>query len=66
VPEQAARDTMLGMGMPAVLAELMLQFCAAIKSGQTATVTDTVKKLTGKTPRTFESWTQENAAAFRS
>lgn len=65
VTASAARDSMLGMGMPAVITDMMLEFCAAIKAGQTATVTDTVQKLTGKTPRTFESWAQENAAAFR-
>jgi uncharacterized protein YbjT (DUF2867 family) len=65
IPEQVARDSMLGAGTPAVIAELTLEFCAAIKSGHGATVTDTVKKLTGKTPRTFESWTQEMASQFR-
>ncbi len=65
VPDQAARDSMLGQGMPAILVDALIEFCGAIKAGQCATVTDTVQKLTGKSPRTFESWTQENAAAFR-
>ena len=65
VPDQAARDSMLGQGMPAPLVDALIEFCDAIKAGQCATVTDTVQKLTGKTPRTFEAWAQENAAAFR-
>jgi (4-alkanoyl-5-oxo-2,5-dihydrofuran-3-yl)methyl phosphate reductase len=65
VPDQAARESMLGMGMPAPIVEMMLEFCKAIKAGQAATITDTVQKLTGKTPRTFEAWAQEYAATFR-
>jgi uncharacterized protein YbjT (DUF2867 family) len=65
IPDQAARESMLGMGMPAPIVEMMLEFCKAIKAGQAATVTDTVQKLTGKTPRTFEAWAQEYAATFR-
>jgi len=65
VPDQAARESMLGMGMPAAIADMMIEFTGAIKAGQCATVTDTVQKLTGKTPRTFEAWAQEHAAAFR-
>jgi uncharacterized protein YbjT (DUF2867 family) len=65
IPDAAARESMLGMGMPPQLVEMMIEFTNAIKAGQTATVTDTVQKLTGKTPRTFESWAQEYAASFR-
>ncbi|MBV8761715.1 MAG: SDR family oxidoreductase [Deltaproteobacteria bacterium] len=65
VPNEAAKDSMLGQGMPAPLVDALLEFCDAIKSGQAAAVTDTVQQLTGKPPRTFEAWAKENAAAFR-
>jgi len=65
VPNQAAKDSMLGQGMPAPLVDALLEFCDAIKAGQAGAVTDTVQKLTGKPPRTFEAWAKENAAAFR-
>ena len=64
VPPEAARDGMAGM-MPPVIVDAMLEFYALIKSGQASLVTDTVQKLTGKAPRTFESWAQDNAAAFK-
>ena len=66
VPDQAAKDSMLGQGMPAPLVDALIEFCGAIKSGQAAAVTDTVQRLTGKAPRTFEAWAKENAAAFKS
>lgn len=65
VPDQAAKDSMLGQGMPAPLVDALIEFCGAIKAGQAAAVTDTVQQLTGKPPRTFEAWAKENAAAFR-
>ena len=65
VPGSAARESMLGQGMPAAVVDALIEFCDAIKANQCATVTDAVQKLTGKTPRTFEAWARENAAAFR-
>lgn len=65
VPNAAAKDSMLGQGMPGPLADALLEFCDAIKSGQAAAVTDTVQRVTGKAPRTFEAWAKENAAAFK-
>ncbi len=65
VPDQAARDSMLGSGMPAPIADAFIEFCGVIRAGQAALVTDTVAKLTGRQPRTFEAWVQENVAAFK-
>ena len=65
VPDQAAKDSMLGQGMPAPLVDALIEFCDAIKAGQAGAVTDTVQRLTGKAPRTFEAWARENAAAFK-
>ena len=65
VPPEAARDAMLQTGMPAPLAERMLEVMAAIKSGRGATVSSDVEKVLGRKPRTFAAWAQENAAAFK-
>jgi len=65
VPDAAARDSMLGQGMPKPIVDALIEFCDAIKAGQCDAVTDTVQKLTGKAPRTFAAWAQENAAAFK-
>ena len=65
VPDAAAKDSMLGMGMPAVIADAMLEFTGFVRSGGAGFVTDTVKTVTGKPARTFAAWSQEHAAAFR-
>ncbi|HEY1559002.1 MAG TPA: SDR family oxidoreductase [Kofleriaceae bacterium] len=65
VPDQAARDSMLAMGMPAQIVDLMIEFMGLVRSGQAAAVTDTVQKLTGKPSRSFEAWVKDNTAAFK-
>jgi uncharacterized protein YbjT (DUF2867 family) len=65
VPDGAARDSMLSQGWPAVLADAMLEFTNLVRAGGAGHVTDTVKAVTGKAPRTFADWARENAAAFR-
>jgi hypothetical protein len=56
---------MLKMGMPAVIVDAMLEFMVLVRTGQGATLTDTVQKVTGRPARTFDAWVRENAAAFR-
>ncbi len=65
VPPEAARDAMLQRGMPAVLAENMLEVMAAIKANGAATVTSDVARVLGRAPRTFEAWATDHADAFR-
>jgi uncharacterized protein YbjT (DUF2867 family) len=65
VPDAAARDSMLGQGMPAAVADGMIEFCGIIRNGQAALVTDTVYKIAGRQPRSFEAWVQENANAWK-
>jgi hypothetical protein len=36
----------------------------AIRDGQMAVVKDTVKQLTGRPPRSFQSWVQAHASRF--
>jgi uncharacterized protein YbjT (DUF2867 family) len=64
IPEQAARESMLKLGMPAVIVEGMLEFMALVRAGQGATVTDSVRQVTGTPPRTFDAWIRENVSAF--
>jgi uncharacterized protein YbjT (DUF2867 family) len=65
VPEAAARDSMLGEGMAEPIVEAMLEFCAITRANQATLVTDTVWKVAGRQPWTFESWVQENVARFK-
>jgi (4-alkanoyl-5-oxo-2,5-dihydrofuran-3-yl)methyl phosphate reductase len=65
VPDSAAKDAMLGMGFPAIMADAMLEFTGMVRAGQAAMVSDAVKTITGKPGRTFAAWCREHAAAFK-
>jgi len=65
VPDAAAKDSMIGMGLPAMMADAMIEFTSFVRSGGAGAVSDAVKTITGKPGRTFAAWCKENAAAFR-
>ncbi len=65
VPEAAARDSMRSMGMPDAIVEALLEFMRLVRAGECAAVSPAVERVTGRPPRTFAQWVQENAAAFR-
>ena len=65
VPDSAAKESMVGAGMPAPIVDALLEFTNLVRSGQAAAVTEDVKKLTGTAPRTFESWARDFASAFK-
>ena len=65
VPPEAARDNLLRGGMPPAYVDALLDLLAHMKSGKLDVVTDTIEKVTGKKPGTFEAWARRNAAAFR-
>jgi uncharacterized protein YbjT (DUF2867 family) len=64
VPAESAVQGMLRAGLPAPVATAVAQSFAAIRDGRMAIVKDTVKQVTGKQPRTFQSWAQEYASRF--
>jgi (4-alkanoyl-5-oxo-2,5-dihydrofuran-3-yl)methyl phosphate reductase len=65
VPDQAARDSMLGQGMPPQIVDMLIEFTGVIRANQASLVTDTVQKISGRQPRTFEAWVKENVSAFK-
>ena len=65
ISEGAARESMLGSGMPPVLADGLLAMAAAVRAGQAATVLPTVEQVAGRKPLTWRDWARENAVAFR-
>jgi uncharacterized protein YbjT (DUF2867 family) len=65
VPDDAARDSMLGMGWPKPDVDAMIDFIQGVRAMKRIEPTDTVQKLTGKPPRTFAQWANDNIAAFR-
>jgi hypothetical protein len=64
VPAESAVQGMLRAGLPAPVAAAVAQSFAAIREGRMAMVKDTVKQVTGRPPRTFQSWAQEHASRF--
>lgn len=65
VPPEAAKQAMAGSGIPPVYVDALLDLLVAMKAGRTAAVTDTVQKVLGRKPATFEDWARRNAAAFK-
>ena len=64
VPAESAAQGMIRAGLPAPVAAAVAQSFAAIREGRMAMVKDTVKQVTGRPPRTFQSWAQEHASRF--
>jgi uncharacterized protein YbjT (DUF2867 family) len=64
VPAEAAAQGLIRAGLPAPVAAAVAQSFAAIRDGRMAIVKDTVKQVTGRHPRTFQSWAQEHASRF--
>ena len=65
VPPEAARESMLGSGMPPAYVDALLDLLAAMKAGHTDAVAGTVPELLGRPAGTFDEWARRNAAAFR-
>jgi (4-alkanoyl-5-oxo-2,5-dihydrofuran-3-yl)methyl phosphate reductase len=65
VPDNAAKEAMLGMGMPAPYVDAMVNLIQFLRQLGRVEPTNDVKTLTGKQPRTFRQWAEANAGAFR-
>ena len=64
VPTETAVQGLMRIGTPAPVAAAVGLSFEAIRDGQMAFVKDTVKHLTGRQPRTFQSWAKEHASLF--
>ena len=47
------------------LDDLSIEFCNVIRQNQASLVTDTVQRLTGRQPRTFEAWVGDHVSAWK-
>jgi uncharacterized protein YbjT (DUF2867 family) len=63
--EEVAREQQIAWGAEKALCDARLSIFRAIREGRLATVTDTVERILGREPITFDQWARENAAAFR-
>lgn len=64
VPPDAVRDGMTSAGMPAQLADAVLETLAHALGPEAGTVDPTVEQVTGRAPATFGQWARRNAPAF--
>jgi uncharacterized protein YbjT (DUF2867 family) len=64
VPEDAAREWMLGAGIPAWTVEKVLDLYRYYRSGAAAEVTYLVERVGRKAPIAFEQFVRDHAAAF--
>jgi Predicted nucleoside-diphosphate-sugar epimerases len=65
IPPLAAKLFMLKSGMDKDLVNALMEMLASLRRNQGATVTDTVQRVTGSPPRTFEAWCCEHIQAFQ-
>jgi uncharacterized protein YbjT (DUF2867 family) len=61
VPPDAAREAMIGAGWPEFLADGLLELMALYGTGGQEDITQTVEKLTGTPPRTFDAFAKDFA-----
>lgn len=65
VPPPAARQAMVGMGLPDWLADGLVALYADFAAGKAAAVSKATTEITRKPARTLEQFAKDHAAAFR-
>ncbi len=66
VPEEALRRNMTAAGHDAWNVEGIVEAYRNVRAGGVSTVTDDVRRVTGRAPIDLASWARERAATFRS
>jgi uncharacterized protein YbjT (DUF2867 family) len=64
VPDDAARRSMVGLGLPARVVDGLLELAAVIRAGQRAAVTPAVEQITGEPPLSFERFVTDHLDRF--
>lgn len=65
IDESAAREAMLGAGMPAWNVAVLLSLSAFVRAGKAAAVSTTVHEVTGHEPITFEQFARDYRSAWK-
>lgn len=65
VSEEAAYNSMIGLGMPEELAKAMVELYRVERAGYASTVSPAVEQVSGRPPRAFAQFAQDYAAAFK-
>jgi len=64
VPMETAVQGLIRTGIPPQMAAAVAQSLEAIRDGRSATIKDTVERVTGNKPKTFKTWAHEHASRF--
>lgn len=64
VPIEAAVEGALRSGVPAEMADALRESLTAIRDGKAAIVRDTVARVLGRPPITYQTWANKHIAAF--
>jgi uncharacterized protein YbjT (DUF2867 family) len=64
IPIEAAVQNMIRMGIPAPIAKGVSESFEIVRSGRAPRALDTVERVTGRRPTTFEAWARANASRF--
>lgn len=65
IPPIAAKLFMLKAGMDKALVNALMEMLRTLRRNEGAIITDTVERVTGRPPRTFEAWCREHIQAFQ-
>ncbi len=65
VPLEEAKGWLVKGGMPASFVDAMVELMWSLRRGEGAFITDTVQRLLGRPPRSYESWVSAHLAAFQ-
>jgi uncharacterized protein YbjT (DUF2867 family) len=61
---QARVRRLIQAGVPVEMAEAVGQSFDALRDARATAVTDTIDRVTGRPPRTFEAWARDHASRF--
>jgi uncharacterized protein YbjT (DUF2867 family) len=64
IPVETAVQNLIRAGIPAPLAAAVGESYEAVRNGRIVGMKDTVERLTGHTPMTFEAWARTHASRF--
>jgi uncharacterized protein YbjT (DUF2867 family) len=65
IPDKAVGEQMRKAGLPDYVIEGLIGTFAAVRAGRLDYCTDDVEKVTGRPPRSFETWCRLHLAAFK-
>jgi hypothetical protein len=62
---EAISDDEARPGGGSAFADALVDIWRAVREGRLATVTDEVRRVLGRAPKSFDLWVEENADAFK-